>query len=410
MTKESILRYAYLSFLFFMLWGWVFRVTILFNQMMLYLICLVPLLLFVFACSRVGKKVTLWRVGSFIPFIIYSILCYLVQFDTYKVAQWLICLFILLSAKEITDNSISNKFIIGSGLFCFVGILVQMLLPNLYYGFALFFFLNSDQIESWFSNEIGYAGFTYQLGVTAVILILSFFFIISNHKKCNLGKILLLVIIFVALFLTGKRSFAAMAVTIPLMISSFKKGNIIKLSFFLLFLGIIGYCLFSFFVQNIDIFIDVPVVNRFAKSYIGSQMGEDISTGRFDLYEIAYKAFSQSPIFGIGAGLFKEVTHAYTDVHNAYLQVLCEQGIIGLILFIFPLLNILIDSIQQLRIASIRVMPYIECSVYLQIFYILYSFTGNTLVDVGCFGFYSISLALYIKSKTIIRYENNSKR
>lgn len=118
MTKESILRYAYLSFLFFMLWGWVFRVTILFNQMMLYLICLVPLLLFVFACSRVGKKVTLWRVGSFIPFIIYSILCYLVQFDTYKVAQWLICLFILLSAKEITDNSISNKFIIGSGLFC----------------------------------------------------------------------------------------------------------------------------------------------------------------------------------------------------------------------------------------------------------------------------------------------------
>lgn len=125
---------------------------------------------------------------------------------------------------------------------------------------------------------------------------------------------------------------------------------------------------FLLFVQNIDIFIDVPVVNRFAKSYIGSQMGEDISTGRFDLYEIAYKAFSQSPIFGIGAGLFKEVTHAYTDVHNAYLQVLCEQGIIGLILFIFPLLNILIDSIQQLRIASIRVMPYIECSVYLQIF------------------------------------------
>lgn len=64
----------------------------------------------------------------------------------------------------------------------------------------LVFFSNSDQIESWFSNEIGYAGFTYQLGVTAVILILSFFFIISNHKKCNLGKILLLVIIFVALF------------------------------------------------------------------------------------------------------------------------------------------------------------------------------------------------------------------
>lgn len=103
----------------------------------------------------------------------------------------------------------------------------------------LVFFSNSDQIESWFSNEIGYAGFTYQLGVTAVILILSFFFIISNHKKCNLGKILLLVIIFVALFLTGKRSFAAMAVTIPLMISSFKKGNIIKLSFFLLFWGLL---------------------------------------------------------------------------------------------------------------------------------------------------------------------------
>lgn len=409
MAKESILRYAYLSFLFFMLWGWAFQVTILFNQMMLYLICLVPLLLFALACSRVGKKGTLWRAGSFIPFIVYSILCYLVQFDTYKVAQWLICLFILLSANNITANSISNKFIIGSGLFCFVGILVQMLLPDFYYGFVLLFFSNSDQIVSWYSNETGYAGFTYQLGVTAVILILSLFFIISNYKIRDFRGMLLLVIVFVALFLTGKRSFAAMAIIIPLMISSFKKGNIIKLSLFLSFLGIIGYCLFSFFVQNIDIFIDIPIVNRFAKSYIGSQMGEDISTGRFDLYEIAYKEFSRSPIFGIGAGLFKKVTHAYTDVHNAYLQVLCEQGIIGLILFIFPLLNILIDSIRQLRIASIKVMPYIECSVYLQIFYILYSFTGNTLVDIGCFGFYCISLALYIKSKTIIRYENSYK-
>lgn len=408
MTKESNLRYAYLSFLFFMLWGWVFQVTILFNQMMLYLICLVPLLLFTLAL-KTGKKGTLWRANLFIPFIVYSILCYLVQFDTYKVAQWLICLFVLLSANSITTTTISNKFIIGSGVFCFVGILIQMLFPDLYYRFVLPFFSNSDQIESWLSNEIGYAGFTYQLGVTAIILILSLFFLLSNHEKRDFRRILLLAIIFVALFLTGKRSFTAMAVMIPLMIASFKKGNIIKLSLFLLFLGIIGYYLFSFFVQNIDVFINIPFINRFAKSYIGSQMGEDISTGRFDLYEIAYKAFSQSPIFGIGAGLFKKVTHAYTDVHNAYLQVLCEQGIIGLILFIFPLLNILIDSIRQLRIASIKVIPYIECSVYLQIFYILYSFTGNTLVNIGCFGFYSISLALYIKSKTIIRYENNSK-
>lgn len=52
----------------------------------------------------------------------------------------------------------------------------------------LVFFSNSDQIESWFSNEIGYAGFTYQLGVTAVILILSFFLLSQIIKSAILGR------------------------------------------------------------------------------------------------------------------------------------------------------------------------------------------------------------------------------
>ncbi|MCO7113237.1 hypothetical protein NIB75_13620 [Bacteroides uniformis] len=99
-----------------------------------------------------GKKVTLWRVGSFIPFIIYSILCYLVQFDTYKVAQWLICLFILLSAKEITDNSISNKFIIGSGIVLFCWNIGTNAVAKFVLWIRLVFFSNSDQIESWFSK------------------------------------------------------------------------------------------------------------------------------------------------------------------------------------------------------------------------------------------------------------------
>jgi hypothetical protein len=56
------------------------------------------------------------------------------------------------------------------------------------------------------------------------------------------------------------------------------------------------------------------------------------ATGRFTMWQLALKMWLQSPIYGNGMSAFYA---KYREaVHSSYLQVLCETGIIGLILYL----------------------------------------------------------------------------
>ncbi len=75
--------------------------------------------------------------------------------------------------------------------------------------------------------------------------------------------------------------------------------------------------------------------------------GQDITSGRLELYTIALKAFSQQPLFGIGWDQFHTLIPAeflalhgqdVEDVHCIYLQFLTETGIVGAPFLIAPLL------------------------------------------------------------------------
>ncbi len=72
----------------------------------------------------------------------------------------------------------------------------------------------------------------------------------------------------------------------------------------------------------------------------------DVSSGRLELWKRAAKLFRDSPVTGIGWGRFSDhVTDTYneyldgplTDVHNNYLQLLCETGVMGFILVLSPM-------------------------------------------------------------------------
>ena len=59
------------------------------------------------------------------------------------------------------------------------------------------------------------------------------------------------------------------------------------------------------------------------------------------LYAFAVKLFTQKIIFGWGVGMFSVFQN--TGAHNVYLQLLCENGIVGAIIFILILiLNLLV--------------------------------------------------------------------
>ena len=64
--------------------------------------------------------------------------------------------------------------------------------------------------------------------------------------------------------------------------------------------------------------------------------GGDASNGRFDLWKNAVDLFLESPLLGHGVGFFEKVNDSYYP-HQFFLQVLCEFGIIGSIIFLMPL-------------------------------------------------------------------------
>lgn len=76
----------------------------------------------------------------------------------------------------------------------------------------------------------------------------------------------------------------------------------------------------------------------------------DFSSGRFDLWENAINLFLENPIIGAGWGRFANYTtgvfretydgQSVRDVHNVFLQLLCETGIVGAVLICIPIFNI----------------------------------------------------------------------
>ena len=120
--------------------------------------------------------------------------------------------------------------------------------------------------------------------------------------------------------------------------------------------------------------------------------------GRETLWTAALEGFDENPILGIGAGRFMEWSGLPTNAHNAYLQVLCEQGIIGFFLFVVPLIVCLIQTI--LLIKKLPNHAYgekaLKYSLFLQLFFIIYAFSGNPTRNEYCFLLYFVGIGIML--------------
>jgi len=93
---------------------------------------------------------------------------------------------------------------------------------------------------------------------------------------------------------------------------------------------------------------------------------------RWDLWGVGWQVFLRSPLVGVGpgnvgsyaaenfrlgeaSGFYADPAHMYSRVlHNIYIQVLAEQGLIGVVIFLF----ILVDFVRRNR--SLRTKAAIE--------------------------------------------------
>lgn len=178
-------------------------------------------------------------------------------------------------------------------------------------------------------------------------------------KKANIKyKIgIVFAIMLLAMLMEGRRGEpVVLIVTILLMSftgfnreSSANRSRKLIILFASIFGGIIG----------ILVLIRVGAGSRFVSTTIAHILAGDISNGRVHRWNLAINIFKQYPIVGFGWGRFGNyywgksdvisLLNIYKYVHNDFLNVLCETGIVGFLLIYIPLLRILLLTIKHTK-------------------------------------------------------------
>lgn len=154
--------------------------------------------------------------------------------------------------------------------------------------------------------------------------------------------------------------------------------------------------------------------------FVEGTEGTDITSGRSRMWLLAIQQFLKHPLFGIGWFGYRDAyetawyhgsSYQKLDTHNVYLQLLCETGLFGFVLFLVILILPLIYAIKDLMFAIFRVKDYkahkyeqeLAIGTILQVLFLLYCFTGNPLYDTQNFIIYFLSIAMTLNAHVKIR-------
>lgn len=239
------------------------------------------------------------------------------------------------------------------------------------------------------------------LGFCAAVSLL-----ISEGKKKHFIPVIICIS---ALLLTGKRSQLLVSVFSFLLMyylynSDRKATRVFKLCGIAI-VSILVFDIASQFVPELANFI-----NRF---YQTAEMG-DVSLGRTTRFLESIQVFLKHPLLGIGwngsSYYFAQTTENFINVHNIYIQLLCETGIIGFTVYVtFYVYNFVVafKMIKKVKNVNLnRNQKAIICNAFMvEVFFLLYGMTGNPLYDFQTLFPYVASCAIilyYSKNTTII--------
>ena len=155
------------------------------------------------------------------------------------------------------------------------------------------------------------------------------------------------------------------------------------------------------------------------KEIFNSSNSSDLTSGRIALWEKAWELFVKHPFFGIGWARFADhitvhnsvIDSQLENVHNNYLQLLCEVGIFGFIFVATPFFYIFIRTLKNgrrlRRSGSKADFPRIINSVSwgFQLFNILISFIDPSWYKMSFWWFFAVAVILAKTAERIEREE-----
>lgn len=234
------------------------------------------------------------------------------------------------------------------------------------------------------------------IALTLIIFFISIISDINLKKRIKKSDIFYVTISAAALLFTTKRAhllFAVSALVICFLL-------IRKSSAWVKFTKLLGVGVLALLAFSIVSYFVPALMSTFDRFF--NESG-DISTGRYVLWEYALDEYHKNPILGIGwfGFRFQQLNFTYSagyyDVHCIYIQLLCEVGIIGLILVVFAMVFSWFKTLILIKKRSEKMPEYcysaLTISLVIQTFMILYGITSNVLYD-RCFIIYILSIAV----------------
>lgn len=305
-------------------------------------------------------------------------------------------LIIVLSGDNISIYKLSIKVIKVMSLYYAISIWVQLLLPPLY-DIYLAILTVKDRISVVDMRNLNgmYTGFSTNCGFTAAHLSAGILCYISTFKMKRKKGLLTLLFLFISLLMTGKRStFVFLLFSIVfLYIISAKKREKLKVYISIYFVSLTMVLLY---IMLGGLFSMIPAVARITQTIDGILLGLDVSSNRTIYYDYAWELFQNNPWLGIGWGNYRNSTLGHVtwvntvEVHNIYLQMLTEMGIIGFLGMVIPMVIVWIKtkkfykeliSVQASGNTTWKVLFFY--SLGYQTFFLLQGLTENPLYDIN---------------------------
>lgn len=324
------------------------------------------------------------------------------------------CVFICSMAGCNLDNfDKSLKVIDVFSIYYAITVWIQLLLPTIY---GQFLNLMPENIQSQILTQqanFAFTGFSSNLGFTAGHILAGILLLIAK-KGNGIKYFAKIIFLFVTLMLTGKRSsfvFLIVAIFVTYLVSTVGIKKLSRVACIVMSILLMGIILLLFK----DTLSRVPVLNRIIETISGLKNGIDITSNRTVIYRHAWQLFKDNPVLGIGWGRFRSTTLGNitwvntVEVHNIYLQLLCETGIIGFVIMIIPMIVHLIHSYRAYRYEAVcgNMKAWSSVLFYAfayQVFFLLYGCVENALYD------YNFLIMYFFACAIVVAYERKRKQ
>lgn len=374
-----------------------------------------------------------FRLLNSISLIWMFVICYMFigAFNSYNpsysvqyVILYICCFIIMITQLEKEDYIF---FIRAAEIISFifvVFIILEIVIPNIFTDYLKFIFPSErriDLIKGELSKGIysGISGERAEAAYTANIFIATQICRMFTNKRLDARRIVMTLFGLLALMLTGKRTLLIIpfiALFVLILVNKIK-GKYIKI----FMIGCVALCAVYFLM----LFIPQASVT-FNRIFTQS---DNVLSGREDLWNVCTEMFKSNPIFGKGLGTFNYYANqdyqihivcyqqgidSWTmEAHNVYYQFLGELGLggtipaIGVIAFTF-IRTFLLKKLIPIMDNNQKLIYHF--SLYIQLWFIVYGFTGNVGHNSQDLIMYFIAVSMYLYLQHTFKNSGSEKQ